>query len=90
MIVDVVEESLLCKMAPPLSVILPQKILVVQNGDFVALMLTIVHAKDVWTTGVPIKEVVKYFILASPFYSSILKFIILVNIYLIMFCFSNG
>ena len=67
MIVDVVEESLLCKMAPPLSVILPQKILVVQNGDFVALMLIIVHAKDVWTTGLPIKEVVNYSILASSF-----------------------
>ena len=74
MIVDVVEESLLCKMAPPLSVILPQKILVVQNGDFVALMLIIVHAKDVWTTGVPIKEVVKYLILDSTFYSSLVIF----------------
>ena len=67
MTVDVGEESLLCKMAPPPSVILPQKILVVQNGDFAALMLTIVHAKDVWTTGLPIKEVVNYSILASSF-----------------------
>ena len=67
MIVDVVEESLLCKMAPPLSVILPQKILVVQNGDFVVLMLTIVHVKNVWTTGLPINEVVKYYILDGLF-----------------------
>ena len=88
MIVDVVEESLLCKMAPPLSVILPQKILVAQNGDFVVLMLTIVHAKDVWTTGLPIKEVVQYFILASPF--KLLKFIIIANIQPLLFCFSNG